>query len=457
MKILTGKALSRRTLLRGLGATVALPLLDAMFPGVGRGQSVIKRPHRFQAIYVPNGMAMQYWTPSKQPANFRTERSFEEPLHQLMPILEPLAPYKDRLTQFSGLRATWVNVHAGASGSWLNGTDRGGETEVDIFAQTSVDQMLAREFGRETQLGSLQVSLNAPALAGSCSIGQSCVYTYTVSWASPTQALPMEYNPRSLFERLFGDAGSTERSAREARLRQQRSILDSVSEDLAALNRRIGPEDNIRIEQFASSIRDVERRIQMAEAQTDIELPVMDQPQGAPADFEEHAKLMMDLQLLALQTDLTRVITFMIGNELSGRQYPQTGVTEAHHPLSHHNQSPVMVEKMSRINTYHVQLLAWYLAKLDATPDVDGSLLDNMTVMYGGGISNSSGHAGDNLPVILVGGGAGTLRRGGRHLTYAGAPPLANMLVSLMHKFDLPIDRVGSSTGALAMDELTGV
>ena len=455
MKILTGKAMSRRTLLRGLGATVALPLLDAMIPGAGRGQSVVKRPHRFQAIYVPNGMAMPYWTPSGQAGNFRADRAFEEPL-RLMPILESLAPYRERMIQFSGLRASWVNIHAGASGSWLNGTDRGGETEVDIFADVSVDQLLARELGKETQLASLQVSLDAPALAGSCSIGQSCVYTHTISWLSPTQALPMEYNPRSLFERLFGDAGSTERAAREARLRQQKSILDSVRDDLAALNRALGPQDNVRIEQFASSIRDVERRIQLAEEQTDIELPVLDQPQGAPADFEEHAKLMMDLQLLALQTDLTRVITFMIGKELSGRQYPQTGVSEAHHPLSHHNNTPELVEAMSKINKYHVGLLAGYLAKLDATPDLDGTLLDNMTIMYGGGISNSSGHAGDNLPVILVGGGAGRLR-GGRHLTYSDAPPLANMLVSLMDKFDMPVERIGSSTGKLAFDGLSGI
>ena len=455
MKILTGKAMSRRTLLRGLGATVALPFLDAMIPGLARGQSLIKRPHRFQAVYVPNGMAMQYWTPSGQAGNFSTDRSFEEPL-RLMPILEPLAPFRDRITQFSGLRASWVNVHAGASGSWLNGTDRGGETEVDIFADVSVDQLLAREFGKETQLASLQVSLDAPALAGSCSIGQSCVYTHTLSWISPTQALPMEYNPRSLFERLFGDAGSTERGARLARLHQQKSILDSVSDDLAALNRKVGPQDNVRIEQFSESIRDVERRIQMVEEQADIELPVLEQPQGAPADFEEHAKLMMDLQLLALQTDLTRVITFMIGKELSGRQYPQAGVTEAHHPLSHHNNTPELVERMSKINLYHMGLFADYVAKLDATPDVDGSLLDNMTIMYGGGISNSSGHAGDNLPVILVGGGAGRLQ-GGRHLTYHNAPPLPNMLVSLMDKFDLPVERIGSSTGKLPMEALSGV
>jgi hypothetical protein len=266
----------------------------------------------------------------------------------------------------------------------------------------------------------------------------------------------MEYNPRSLFERLFGDAGSTERAAREARLRQQKSILDSVLDDLAALNRAVGPQDNIRIEQFASSIRDVERRIQRAEEQIDMELPVMDQPQGAPADFEEHARLMMDLQLLALQTDLTRVITFMVGKELSGRQYPQTGVSEAHHPLSHHNNTPELVEKMSRINLYHMQLFAEYLEKLDATPDIDGTLLDNMTIMYGSGISNSSGHAGDNLPVLLVGGGAGRLR-GGRHITYRDHPPLPNMLVSLMDKFDVPVERIGSSTGKLPIDALSGV
>ena len=455
MTILTGKAMSRRTLLRGLGATVALPFLDAMTPLSAAGRSRLQRPHRFQAFYVPNGMAMQYWTPSGQAGNFHTAESFEEPL-RLMPILEPLAPFRDRVTQFSGLHASWVNVHAGASGSWLTGTDRGGETEVDIFADISMDQLLARELGQETQLASLQVSLDAPALAGSCSIGQSCVYTHTISWISPTQALPMEYNPRSLFERLFGDAGSTERAAREARLRQQKSILDSVLDDLAALNRAVGPQDNVRIEQFASSIRDVERRIQRAEEQIDMELPVMDQPQGAPADFEEHARLMMDLQLLALQTDLTRVVTFMVGKELSGRQYPQTGVSEAHHPLSHHNNTPELVEKMSRINLYHMRLFAEYLQKLDATPDIDGTLLDNMTIMYGSGISNSSGHAGDNLPVLLVGGGAGRLR-GGRHITYRDHPPLPNMLVALMDKFDVPVERIGSSTGRLPIDALSGV
>jgi hypothetical protein len=455
MRFLTGKAMSRRNLLRGLGAAVGLPFLDAMIPISVKGQDPIKRPNRFQAIYVPNGMAMQYWTPSGQAGNFHTDKSFEEPL-KLMPILEPLEPFRDRVTQFSGVHASWVDVHAGASGSWLNGTDRGGETEVDIFADVSMDQLLARELGKETQLASLQMAMDAPALAGSCSIGQSCVYTHTISWLSPTQALPMDYNPRTVFERLFGDAGSTERAAREARLHQQKSILDSVMDDLAAVNKAVGPEDNIRVEQFATSIRDVERRIQLAEEQIDVELPVMDQPQGAPVDYEEHVKLMMDLQLLALQTDLTRVITFMLGKELSGRQYPQAGVTQAHHPLSHHNQTPELVATMSKINLYHMGLFAWYLAKLDETPDVDGSLLDNMTILYGGGLSNSSGHAGDNLPLVVVGGGAGTLQ-GGRHLTYHDTPLMPNLLVALMDKFNMPVPRIGASTGKLPMEALGGV
>ena len=455
MRILTGKAMSRRTLLRGLGATVALPFLDAMIPASGRGQSTIKRPHRFQTVYVPNGAAMEYWTPSGQGRNFRATKTTEEPL-RLTPVLEPLEPFQDRVIQFSGLWATWNILHAGASGAFLTGTDHGGRNEVEIIADVSMDQLLARELGKETQLASLEVSLDAPALAGACTGALSCVYTHTISWRSPTQALPMEYNPRAVFERLFGDAGSTERAAREARLRQQKSILDAVTDDLAAINRALGPQDNVRIEQFASSIRDVERRIQLAEEQIDMELPAMDQPQGAPADFEEHMRLMQDLQLLALQTDLTRVITFMIGKEQSGRQYPQIGVPEAHHPLSHHSNAPEHIVQMSKINRYHMELFSEYLAKLDATPDVDGSLLDNMTILYGSGISNSTAHAGDNLPVLVVGGGAGRLR-GGRHLTYHDRPVMANLLVTLMDKFDVPVEQVGSSTGKLPIDTLSGM
>ena len=442
MKIITGKAISRRTLLRGLGATVALPFLDAMVPASVFGRSAAVRPSRFQTIYVPNGMAMEYWSPKGEGTNF-----------ELSPILEPLAPFRDRTQVLSGIYANWNNIHAGASGSFLTGIAEGGKNETDVVADVSMDQLLARELGRHTQLASLELSMDAPANAGACSSNLSCVYTHTLSWRGPRQPLPMEYNPRAVFERLFGDAGSTERAAREARLRQQKSILDSVEDQLTALNRDLGPEDKIKIEQYGEAIRDVERRIGLAEAQIDVELPAMEAPQGAPADFEDHMELMLDLQILALQTDLTRVISFMVGKEQSPRPYPQVGVPEAHHPLSHHNNDPGLIEHMSKINRYHVGLLSGYLAKLDATPDVDGSLLDNMTILYGSGISNSTRHAPDNLPLLVLGGGAGRLK-GGRHLTYQDRPPMANLLVTLMDKMDVPIDHIGRSTGKLPLDTL---
>ena len=270
-------------------------------------------------------------------------------------------------------------------------------------------------------MASLELALDAPANAGACSGNLSCVYTHTLSWRSPTQPLPVEYNPRAVFEKLFGDTGSTERSAREARMRQHKSILDSVSEKLAALKGELGPQDQVKVDEYTESIRDVERRIQRADEQRDIELPEMDQPQGVPPIFEDHLALMMDLQLLAFRSDLTRVISFMIGKEQSARPYPQIGVPEAHHPLSHHGDNPELIAHMSKINRYHTELFSQYLAKLRATPDGDGTLLDHMTILYGSGISNSNRHSGDNLPLLLVGGGAGRLK-GGRHLKYSDKP-----------------------------------
>ena len=401
MSFLTSKTLPRRTVLRGLGATVALPLLEAMVPPFGtRGKAAGKPAHRFQTFYVPNGMAMPYW-------NVKGEgKAFE-----LSPILEPLAPYRDQMLVLSGINASWNYIHAGASGSFLTGTARGGRNEIEIIADVSMDQLLAKHFAGETQVPSLELSMDAPANAGACTGILSCVYTHTLSWRGPTQPLPMEWNPRAVFETLFGDAGSTERAAREARLRQHMSILDSVNEKLTGLRKALGPQDLVRVDEYADSIRDVERRIQTAESQSEIELPPFSQPQGAPPVFEDHLALMLDLQLLALRSDLTRVITFMLSKEQSARPYPQIGVPEAHHPLSHHNDVPEIVERMSKINRYHVELFAGYLAKLRATPDGDGSLLDHMTIVYGSGISNSNQHSGVDLPILLMGGGAGTLRR----------------------------------------------
>jgi hypothetical protein len=440
---MTGKSLPRRTIIRGLGATLALPFLDSMSPAF---PATVPTPvRRFQAVYVPNGMAMEYWSPKGEGKDF-----------ELTPILEPLAPFRDQMLVLSGLRANWNYIHAGASGSFLTGTTRGGKTEVEIIADVSMDQLLARRFGKETQLASLELSMDAPNNAGACTGNLSCVYTHTISWRSPTQPLPMESNPRAVFEKLFGDSGSTERAAREARLRQHKSILDSVTDKLADLKREIGPQDQVKIEEYTEAVRDVERRIQRAEEQSQVELPVMEQPQGAPSAFEEHLALMFDLQLLALRTDLTRVITFMVGKEQSARPYPQIGVPEAHHPLSHHNDQPHLIAHMSKINRYHTELFSKYLAKLRATPDGDGSLLDHLTILYGSGISNSDAHSGDNLPLLVLGGGAGRLK-GGRHLKYADKPSIANLLVTLMDKLDVPVERLGGSTGRLPLDTLSGV
>ena len=429
----------RRTVLRGLGATIALPFLEAM------GKASAKAVHRFQTFYVPNGMAMEYWSPKGEGSAF-----------ELSPILEPLSPFRNQMLVLSGLKANWNYIHAGASGSFLTGTTRGGRNEVEIIADVSMDQLLARQFARETQVASLELAMDPPANAGACTGNLSCAYTHTISWRSATQPLPMEHNPRAVFERLFGDSGSTERAAREARLRQHKTILDSVTGKLADLKRQLGPQDQVKVNEYAESIRDVERRIQKAEEQRDLELPAMEQPQGVPPVFEDHLALMLDLQVLAFQSDLTRVISFMIGKEQSARPYPQIGVPEAHHPLSHHGDVPELIAHMSKINRYHAQLFSGYLAKLRATPDGDGSLLDHMTILYGSGISNSNRHSGDNLPLLLAGGGAGRLK-GGRHLKYSDKPSMANLLVALMDKLDVPVERLGGSTGRLPIDTLSGV
>ncbi|HEX4137113.1 MAG TPA: DUF1552 domain-containing protein [Bryobacteraceae bacterium] len=436
------KKLPRRTMLKGLGTTMALPFLDAMLPPM---RAAVKPQNRFQAFYVPNGMAMEYWTPKGEGSAF-----------ELSPILEPLAAYKDKMLVFSGIKASWNYIHAGASGSFLTGTPRGGRNEIEIIADVSIDQLLGRHFAQETQLASLEVSMDLPANAGACTGNLSCAYLDTLSWRSPTQPLPMEWNPRAVFETLFGDSGSTDKKAREKRLAQHKSILDSVTEKLTSLKQELGPGDQDKVNEYTDAVRDVERRIQMAEKQSDIELPSLAQPLGAPPVFEDHLALMMDLQVLAFQSDLTRVISFMLSKEQSPRPYPQIGVPEAHHPLSHHNNIPELIERMSKINRYHTQLFAKYLDKLKATPDGDGTLLDHIMILYGAGISNSNGHSPDNLPQMLVGGGAGRLK-GGRHLKFANKPSSANLLMAIMDKMDYPVEKVGGSTGKLPIETLPEV
>jgi hypothetical protein len=442
LNFVTGKSIARRTLLRGTGAALGLPLLDAMTPAA---RAAAPPAHRFLAFYVPNGMAMEYWSPRGAGKDFA-----------LSPILEPLAPFRERMLLLSGIKANWNYIHAGASGSFLTGTPRGGRNEIEIIADVSMDQLLARRFAKQTQVASLELSMDLPANAGACTGNLSCAYTHTLCWRSATQPLPMEWNPRAVFEKLFGDAGSSSPAARGQRLRQHKSLLDSVASKLASLERELGPADRVRIGQFTEALRDLERRIEKAEQQGGLQLPSLDQPLGAPPVFEDHLAMMFDLQLLAFRADLTRVITFMLGKEQSARPYPQIGVPEAHHPLSHHNDIPELVARMSKINIYHAQLFAHLLAKFDGAADGSGSLLDHMTILYGSGISNSSRHSGDNLPLLLAGGGAGRWK-GGRHLAFEGKPPIANLLLSLMHKFDVPVDRVGGSTGQLPLETLPGV
>jgi hypothetical protein len=442
MNFLTSKSLTRRTVLRGIGASLALPFLEAMVPSA---RAAVKPVRRFLTFYVPNGMAMEYWSPKGEGTAF-----------ELSPILQPLAPFRDQMLVLSGLHSSWNYIHAGASGSFLTGTPRGGRNEIEIFADVSIDQLLARQFSNETQVASLELSMDAPANAGACTGNLSCVYTHTLSWRSPTQALPVEYNPRAIFERLFGDTGKTDWGAREARMRQHKSILDSVTDKLAHLKRELGPQDQNKVNEYTDAIRDVERRIQKAEEQRDVPLPAMEAPQGVPPVFEDHLALMLDLQLLAFQADLTRVISFMIGKEQSARPYPQIGVPEAHHPLSHHDNVPALIEHMSKINCYHAELFSKYVAKLRATPDGDGSLLDHMMILYGAGISNSQRHAGDNLPIMLIGGGTGTLK-GGRHVVYKEKPSMANLLVTIMDKMGFPVEKVGGSDGKLQLDTLSGI
>jgi hypothetical protein len=442
MNFLTTKSLSRRAVLKGIGTTLALPFLDAMVPSA---RAAAKSPNRFLAFYVPNGMAMEYWTPKGEGANF-----------ELSPILESMAPFRSQMLVMSGLHASWNYIHAGASGSFLTGTPRGGKTEIEIIADVSIDQLLAKHFSSETQVGSLEMCMDTPANAGACTGILSCAYTHTLSWRNATQPLPMEYNPRAVFERLFGDSGRTDWTAREARMRQHKSILDSVTEKLTALKRDLGPQDQTKVGEYTDAVRDVERRIQRAEEQGNIALPALDQPQGVPPVFEDHLALMLDLQLLAFQSDLTRVISFMIGKEQSARPYPQIGVPEAHHPLSHHDNVPELIAHMSKINKYHVELFSKYLTKLRATTDGDGSLLDHMTILYGSGISNSQRHAGENLPLMLVGGGAGTLK-GGRHVIYKEKPSNANLLVTIMDKMGFPVEKVGGSNGKLNIDTLSEI
>jgi hypothetical protein len=437
-------------MLRGLGTTLALPLLDAMVPPLLALQKTPAKPiTRLGVMYVPNGMVMDQWTPAAEGAAY-----------EMTSTLAPLTPYRDNLIVLSNLACVPSpgrpgGAHAKASTRFLtNISPPTSETWLD--AGISVDQILAKEMGADTQLASLELSVESGETAGACDVGFACAYTNTISWLGPSTPLPTENNPRAVFERLFGDSGSTDQRTRMARIRQDRSILDSVRDEVAHLQGTLGAGDRSKLIEYLEAIRDVERRIQKAEEQSDKELPVVEHPAGIPGTYDEHVKLMCDLQVLAYQTDLTRIVTFMLGREFSGVTYPQIGVPDAHHPITHHQQEVEKIAKVVKINHYHVTQFAYLLEKLQSTPDGDGSLLDHTVMMYGTGMGDCNAHDPRNIPLVLAGGRSVQLK-GGRHIRYAKETPLANLHLTLLDKFGVHLDRIGDSTGRLDAQVLAGI
>ena len=434
--------MSRRTVLRGLGTAIALPLLDAMVPALTAVQKTAAAPvRRLGVVYHPNGVIYENWLPKG------TGRDFT-----LSPILEPLEPFKNQLIVLTNLSSHQAEAlgdgggdHSRASGTYLTGVHIRKSDSV-VGNGMSMDQIAARALERDTQLSSLQLTADDNSLVGACDVGYSCAYSSTLSWLTPTLPLMAENNPRVVFERLFGSSESTDPRARASRLRRDRSILDSVNTRVRELQQTLGASDNRKMSDYLESLRDVERRIQKAEEQSSKVIPDVHQPAGVPDGFQPHVELLYDLQLLAYQSDLTRVITFMYGREQTGRPYPQIGIPEPHHPLTHHQNDAEKMRKCTIIQTYHVRLFAAYLEKLRATPDGDGTLLDNLVLLYGGGISNSDRHTHGPLPTLLLGGGAGTLK-GGRHLVFPQDTPLTNLQLTLLDKMGVPAERLGDSTG----------
>ena len=440
--IVTKRAMSRRAVLRGIGTTVALPLLDAMVPALtAQANTPAKAVRRLGVVYHPNGVIYPNWLPKG------VGRDFE-----LSPVLAPLQKFRDQLIVITGLSSHQAEAlgdgggdHSRASGTYLTGVHVRKSDSV-VSNGVSMDQIAANALRTATQLSSLQLTADDNSLVGSCDVGYSCAYSSTLSWLTPTLPLMAENNPRVVFERLFGSSDSTDPGVRASRLRQDRSILDSVAARVRQLRQTLGPADNTRLDDYLESLRDVERRIAKAEEQNAVAGPDVDQPAGVPDGFEPHVQLLYDLQLLAYQSDLTRVITFMYGREQTGRPYPQIGVPEPHHSLTHHQNDPAKMDKCTIIQKYHVSLFAGYLEKLRATPDGDGSLLDHIILLYGSGISNSDRHTHGPLPTLLLGGGAGTLK-GGRHLVYPEDTPLTNLQLTLLNKMGVPAETLGDSTG----------
>ncbi len=440
------KAIPRRKFLKGIGASLALPLLDSMVPALAApGQTAATPVLRAGVVYVPNGMIMARWTPPTLGPQF-----------EITPILEPLAPFRDRMLVLSGLAANSGRAldgegsgdHARASVAFMSGVHPKKTEGADLRAGISFDQVAAKELGKYTQLASLEVALDANEVVGTCDVGYSCAYSNTLSWRSATTPVPMVNQPRAVFERLFGDRDSTDPGERRDRNREDLSILDFVLDDVARLTTELGARDRAKLDEYLDAVRDVERRIEIAENQSSRELPRLDRPGGIPAAFTAHCKLMIDLQVLAFQSDMTRVIAFMMGREQNTRVYDELGFTDAYHPLSHHQNDPAKITKITQIDILHTQMLAYYLERLRSTANGEGSLLDHSMIVYGSALSDGNLHMHDNLPVLLLGGGAGTIRSG-RHIRYPEGTPLTNLFLTLLDRLEVAAETLGDSNGRL--------
>jgi Protein of unknown function (DUF1552) len=439
--VILKKSIPRRTFIRGAGASLALPVLDAMTAALAAEPA---RPIRMAFIEVPNGIMMDKWTPATEGAGFA-----------LTPILEPLVQFRNRMLVLSGLdqnqsKALATEVggdHPRACTAWLTGAHAKMTSGADLHAGISVDQIAAREFGKYTQLASLEVGLESAEVVGACESAYGCAYYNTISWRNETTPLPMENRPRAIFERLFGDAGNTGAKARLV----YRSVLDAVAEDVKRVRGKLGAADRGKIDQYLEAVRDVERRIQLAEAQGDRDLPHPQIPISVPSIFSDYYKLMADLLVLAWQTDMTRVCTFQIGHEMSGRAYPELGFGDAHHSVTHHQGDREKIAKVIEINIFHTKMLAYYLDKLRSTPDGDGSLLDHALILYGGALSDGNLHLYTDLPLLLVAGGAAGIK-GGQHVRYPRGTPMVNLLLTMLDKANVPyVAKLGDSTGRLGL------
>ncbi len=443
--IVTRKSLPRRTFLRGMGVALALPMLDAMTPAL---TPAAKPVVRLGFVYVPNGVIMDKWTPLAEGANFEFKST-----------LKSLEPFRERLLVLSGLAQVQGRAlgdgagdHARAGATFLTGVHPK-KSEITLRAGISADQIAAQELSKYTQFGSLELGIESNQLAGNCDSGYSCAYTNTMAWRSDTTPLPVENNPRAIFERMFGDGDSTDAAARMEQFKRQRSLLDYVNGNLKRLSTTLGPQDRVKLNEYTDAIRDIERRIQKAEQQNaTMKMPVMERPTAVPEEFEAHVKMVMDLQVLAYQTDLTRVITLMMAREGSNRPYRNIGISDGHHNLTHHQNDPDKIAKVTKINEVQVKMFAYLLERMKATPDVNGNLLDNSLLMYGSSISDGNLHTHHDLPIVLAGGAAGQVK-GNRHVMYPKETPLNNLLLSMLETAGVGVEKFGDGTGKLDLEK----